>query len=235
MKTIIQILKKIKFNFTRTSYSQAGEDAIVRYLFNDYGLKSITYLDLGTNIPDYCNNTYWFYKNKSRGVCVEADSSLIENIKKSRPRDKVINVGVSVSNEKEADFYIFNEPAINTFNKLEADERSISGKYKIIKVNKVPLLNINDIISDNFKSYPDYLSIDIEGLDLDVLKSLNFSIYPIPVICVETCTYSENHIRPKDQTISEFMGTVGYEIYADTYLNTIFINKAWFYFQGKGK
>ena len=73
------------------------------------------------------------------------------------------------------------------------------------------------------------LSLDIEGLDLEVLKSLDFEKYPIPVICVETCTYSENHIRPKDKTILEFVMSKGYEVYADTYINTIFVNKAWFY------
>ena len=229
IKRIIALLKKIKFNYTQTSYSQAGEDAIIRYLFNDYGKQTIKYLDLGTNTPDYCNNTYWFYKHKSRGVCVEADSSLIDKIKKIRPGDKVINAGVSVSIRGKADFYIFNESAINTFNKQEADERASSGRYKLVKVNQVELININDIIKNNFSTYPDFLSIDIEGLDLEVLRSLNYEKFPIPVICVETCNYSENHIRPKEKLISEFMLTQGYEIYADTYLNTIFVNKNWFY------
>lgn len=211
------------------SYSQAGEDAVIRFLFNDFGVRTIQYLDLGTNIPDDGNNTFLFYKDGSRGVCVEADSSLIDKIQKVRPQDKIINAGVSVSEEKEADFYIFNEPSINTFNKTEAEERTSSGNYKIERVAKVPLININDLLKDNFQNYPHLISIDIEGLDLEVLKSLNYDLYPVPVICVETCTYSENHIRPKDTTIAAFMTTKGYEVYADTYINTIFVNKKWFY------
>jgi len=96
-------------------------------------------------------------------------------------------------------------------------------------VVKVPLININKIIKENFTAFPDFLSIDIEGLDLDVLKSLDFDQFPIPVICVETCTYSEDHIRPKDYSIAEFVISKGYEVYADTYINTIFVNKDWFY------
>lgn len=211
------------------SYSQAGEDAILRFLFQDFGVKKIEYLDLGTNIPDHGNNTYLFYRNNSRGVCVEADGSLINKIKTTRPGDKVINAGVSVSADKEADFYIFNEPSINTFDKEEAEYRSSFGNYKIVQVVKVPLININDLIKNNFNTYPDLLSIDIEGLDLAVLQSLDYANYPIPVICVETCTYSENHIRPKDWSIQEFMLTKDYEVYADTYINTIFVNKSWFY------
>ena len=118
---------------------------------------------------------------------------------------------------------------MNTFNKKEAEQRVASGKFKIINTVKVPLTNINSIIKENFSSFPDLLSIDIEGLDLDVLKTLDYRKYPIPVICVETCTYSENHIHPKDKSIAEFMESKGYEVYADTYINTIFVNKEWFY------
>lgn len=213
----------------RTCYSQAGEDIILKFLFNDFGKSHISYLDLGTNKPDVDNNTFLFYQEGCRGVCVEADNSLIANIKNVRPEDKIINAGVSVSGDKEADFYIFDIPEINTFNKEEAEYRSSFGTYKIVKVVRMPLVTINDLIENNFDRYPDLLSIDIEGMDLIVLKSLDFHRFPIPVICVETCTYSENHIRPKDHSIAEFILTQGYEIYADTYINTIFVNKNWFY------
>ncbi|MBK8609148.1 MAG: hypothetical protein IPL84_04185 [Chitinophagaceae bacterium] len=42
------------------SYSQAGEDAVIKFLFNDFGKRKIEYLDLGTNLPDHYNNTYLF-------------------------------------------------------------------------------------------------------------------------------------------------------------------------------
>ena len=234
IQKIKTLIKKIVYSIVPPpniclSYSQAGEDAILRYLFNDYGTKKISYLDIGTNVPNHGNNTYLFYENKSNGVCVEADSSLIDNIKKIRPKDIVINAGVSIGNETEADFYIFNEPSINTFDKTEAEYRAGFGNYKIIRIAKVPLVTINSLIKNHFKNYPDLISLDIEGLDLDVLKSLDFILYPVPVICVETCKYSENHIRPKDLAIAEFMATKGYEVYADTYINTIFVNKTWFY------
>lgn len=215
--------------FVQQYYSQAGEDIILQFLFKDYGKRTITYLDIGTNSPDHSNNTYLFYKNKSTGVCVEADETLIDIIKKVRPHDKVICAGVSVSDELEADFYVFDEPAISTFDKKEAEYRESFGRNRIQKIIKVPLVKVNSLIKDNFDTYPDLLSIDVEGLDKSILESLDFSKYPIPVICVETCTYSENHIRPKDLSISVFMLSKGYEVYADTYVNTIFVNKKWFY------
>ena len=234
---LLKFLKKIKLLlfpkqitiWQRNSYSQVGEDVILSFLFADKKVTSINYLDIGTNMPSDCNNTYLFYMRGFRGVCVEADRSLIPAIQQLRPNDKVINAGVSVSGDSTADFYIFNLKGINTFDKAEAEKRGSSGIYRIEEVVKVPLVNINKLIKDNFTTYPDLLSIDIEGLDLAVLKSLDFGSYPIPVICVETCTYSENHVRPKDLSIGEFIISKGYEIYADTYVNTIFVNKIWFY------
>ncbi|MBX7174441.1 MAG: FkbM family methyltransferase [Pyrinomonadaceae bacterium] len=215
------------------SFSQAGEDAILRFLFKEKGLHYISYLDIGTNSPNSCNNTYLFYRDGSRGVCVEANKALIPKIKEIRPQDVILNVGISLENDKDADFYIFNLDGISTFDKEEAKNRETTGTNKIIEVAKVPLFNINSVIKNNFSTFPDLISIDIEGLDLPVLKTLDFEKYAIPVICVETCVYSETHVRPKDTTISEFMLTKGYEVYADTYINTIFVNKEWFYSANK--
>ncbi len=212
-----------------TSFSQAGEDAIVDFLFFDYGITHPTYLDVGTNFPDKYNNTFRFYQRGCTGVCVEADSTLIPAIKKKRSRDKVIHAGVSVTEMTQADFYIFNHKGINTFSKTEAEQRAKSPENKILKIAKVDLVSINQIIADHFDTHPHFLSLDIEGLDLQVLQSLNFNKYPIPVLCVETCTFSNNHIRPKDASVANYLGTVGYEVYADTYINTIFVNKNWFY------
>jgi FkbM family methyltransferase len=236
---IKRILRKVKHTvFPKpaiireyNSYSQAGEDAVLAFLFADKKLDSVSYLDIGTNTPDDCNNTYLLYKKGNRGVRVEADKTLIPDIRNKRPDDKVINAGVAVSDADVADFYIFNIKGLNTFDKEEAERRQSHGTYQINEVVKVPLVNINNIIKENFETYPDFLSIDIEGLDLDVLKSLDFNQYPVPVICVETCIYSENHIRPKDHSIAAFVLSQGYEVYADTYINTIFVHKKWFYNQ----
>jgi len=234
IRKIKDIIRKIVYSIikppvvSRASYSQAGEDAILSFLFADYGKFQIEYLDLGTNAPVSSNNTYKFYTRGSRGVCVEADASLIEEIKRVRPQDVVINAGVAPEGG-EADFYLFDIPAMSTFDKKEAEYRVSQGVRKIIRTIKVPLVTINELIENNFSTFPDLLSLDIESLDLDVLKTLDFIAYPIPVIVVETCTYSENHIRPKDRSIIDFMLTKDYEVYADTYVNTIFVNKKWFY------
>jgi len=227
--------KKIIFRFINPpwniSYSQAGEDAVIDFLFSELGLKTPSYLELGVHSPDMGNNTYRFYLRGSRGVLVEADKTLISAIKAKRPDDNILNIGVGVSDEADADFFIFDVQGLNTFSKEEAYKRN-EGTYKIKEIVKVPLISINRIIEENFKTLPDFLSIDIEGLDLQVLKTLDFQKFPVPVICAETCQYSENHVKPKDKSIENFLLSKGYFVYADTYLNTFFVNEKWFYSQG---
>jgi len=226
---LLSLLGKSEYSVDLSSFSQAGEDAVLRFLFKDYPLplSSVTYLDIGIRNPVYGSNTFLFYYAGSSGVCVDADATFIPLVREVRPRDKVLNVAVSDSTDTEGTFY-FMESGGSTLDKDEADRRTSLGTAAIGAVLKVPFVNINDLIRQNFDTYPTLLSIDIEGMDLPVLKSLDLAAYPIPVICVETCMYSETHVRPKDPTIAEFLMTNGYEIYADTYVNTIFVNTKWF-------
>ncbi len=201
---------------------------IVKFLFDGKGISRPSYLDLGTNQPSWGNNTYLFYLCGSCGVCVEADESLTAEISRIRPRDKVLNLGVGFDLKTEADFYIFDQPAINTFDRDQALLRTESGVHKIIKVSRVKLEPISEIISKYCEGIPDFLSLDIEGLDYVALCSLDLGKFPIPVICVETCNYSEDFEKQKEKPIFIYMESAGYFPYADTYVNTIFVNKSWF-------
>lgn len=209
------------------TFSQAGEDVCIDFLLHQLNIYSPNYLEIGVCNPIIGSNTYLFYKRGAKGVLVEADRSQIEIIKKNRPNDKVVNAGVSSMGNSEAEFYIFENKGYNTFAKEEALQREIAGA-KIIKVEKVQMQSVNSIIGNNFTSPPDLLSIDIEGLDYEVLAGLDSEKYPIPIICAETCCFSETHIKLKNKSILDLMEKKGYMVYADTYINTIFVNKKWF-------
>lgn len=229
---IICLIITPRYLHEQSTFSQAGEDVILKFLFSDCGLNlsNISYLDIGARHPTNGSNTFLFYTKGSRGVCVDADKESIPLIKKLRPRDKVLNVGISDNKKKSGNLY-FVEGGGSTLSKEEFKNRK--GKENSEKGNmiEISLLDINTLIKKTFKTHPILLTIDIEGMDLPVLKTLNFKKYPIPVICAETCSFSENYIRPKDSSIARYLISKGYEIYADTYVNTIFVNKKWFYKQ----
>ena len=227
---VMHVLGRPEYPVDLSSYSQAGEDAVLRFLFKDYplALRDVSYLDIGVRHPVFSSNTFLFYCAGASGVCVDADATFIDLVREMRPRDKVLNVAITDGSETEGTFY-FMAGGGSTLDKAEAEQREALGTAKILDVLKVPFVNINTLLDQHFDRTPVLLSIDIEGMDLRVLKSLNFAKHPIPVICVETCRYSETRVHPKDPAIGEFLITKGYEAYADTYVNTIFVNKDWFY------
>ena len=216
----------------KASYSQTGEDIIVEYLFESLKIKKPTYLEIGTNQPKICNNTYNFYLKGCKGVCIEPDFDMYKVIKKARPKDTVLNVGIGLNIEDRAEFYLF--PGLlngwSTFSKEEANLRKVDSGIDY-QIKHVPLKNINEIINSNFDSYPNFISLDVEGLDLEILESLNFDKYKPEVICVETITFGYlNNTETKINSINEFMISKGYAVYADTHINTIFCRKELFNF-----
>ena len=210
----------------KPSYSQMGEDLIARYYFDTVGIKTPTYLEVGTNQPMMCNNTFFFYRNHSYGVCVEPDASMIETIKNARPRDTVLNVGIGVTEAKDVPYYAF--PGWrNGWNTFSAEEASIREAESGIRpeVKQVPIRSINSVIAEHFKKAPNFISIDVEGMDLEILQSLNFDLYNPDLICTETITFSTDNTGRKTSETHQFMESKGYFVYADTHINTLFSKK----------
>jgi FkbM family methyltransferase len=232
-----RLVHKIVNNFivpkAQLSYSQFGEDLILGQLFYRLGIKYPTYLDIGANEPKFISNTYYFYQRGSKGVLVEPNPYLFKKLQKARSKDIVVNCGIGFSEKADADFFMFPNYAngLSTFSKTEAEHwQNVGmkglGKIPIEKTIKMPLVPINKIFEQNFKNEtPNFISLDVEGLDLEILKSINFSKYKPDVICVETLKYNEHQETYKDNEIIEFMLSKDYVIYADTRVNTIFCKK----------
>lgn len=223
---ILHLLNQIRIErlSKRTSYSQCGEDLIISNIFSSLKILKPRYLDIGANHPASLNNTYYFYLRGSRGVCVEPDPSVFKQLKHWRTKDVCLNVGVGVDNQKEADFYIMSTNLLNTFSKDTAQEYQRYGTYKIKKIIKIPLLKINDIVKQYLSDSVNLISIDIEGLELEVLQTFDFVIRP-EVFCIETLSYSENKLEQKNREVIDYMIDNGYFVYADTYINTVFVDK----------
>lgn len=212
----------------KISYSQFGEDLLVEYVLSAIARKTNpSYLDIGTNDPVHGNNTYLFYIKGSRGVCIEPDPAIYEKIRAKRNKDIVLHAGINIGTATEGILYIF--PAgytgWNTFSKEEAVNRQHESGIAYTESEKIPFLAINDVIAKYFDSCPDFISIDVEGLDFAILQNLDFDKYKPLVICVETISFSTANKGEKRNDITGFVLSKGYIIYADTYVNTIFVRQ----------
>ena len=230
MNLIDRVKAKIGYAPTKkdakTSYSQCGEDLIVDFVFEQLQQSEITYLDIGAHHPTYINNTAFFYKNGQSGVCVEPDPFLFKTIQKKRPKDTCLNVGIGGGDSSsKADFYILSEKTLNTFSKAEADRCVSYGNKKIEQIIQLPLVPVNDIVKKYFDPCPDFVSLDVEGYDIVILKSFDFEKYRPKVWCIETLVYTEDKTEEKIKETIEYMLSKDYLVYADTYINTIFVDK----------
>lgn len=218
--------------YRKTSYSQSGEDLIIDFIFKAIGMDSPVYLDIGAHHPFYLSNSALLYEQGSRGICIEPDPVLFKEIQKKRKRDICLNVGIGMGREAEADFYLMSSPTLNTFSKEEAT-KYLSLGYTIKEIIKTPLKNINSIIDECLDGSPDFVSIDVEGLDYGILKSIDFEKYRPKVLCIETVSTSGDRNNELSRKIKEYMLEKEYVEHSCTHINTIYVaakvweNRAW--------
>lgn len=218
-----------KYNpYAKLSYSQCGEDLIVQYIFNLRKVLKPTYLDIGANHPYSISNTALFYKKGCRGINIEANPKLLNLYKFHRSGDINLNIGIS-NKESELDFYIMTDNTLSTFSSSEADEMIRNGK-EVKEVKKIKLITISKVLDNYFDGvFPDFLSIDVEGMDLQILRTINFEKSSPKVICVEAANYSSNGSGSRRDDLIEFLISSGYYEYANTNLNAIMVKKEfWF-------
>lgn len=230
MKKIIKSLipsSLLSRRHAKISYSQHGEDLLVQFALDRYGIKSdIKYLDIGANHAFVLSNTYRLYKEGGTGILVEPDPSLCKDLKRMRPRDNVLNIGIGFNQSVEiGKLYIMSASVLNTFSEEEAKRINEVGKYHIVDVLDIPLVPINILMEEFNLDLPNFVSLDTEGLDLKILESFDFTRYRPQVFCVETLEYREDGKENKLPGINALFKSNDYFVFADTYINTIYVDR----------
>lgn len=214
------------WQFAQPSFAQQGEDAILKSIFeNHLKIEKPSYIDIGAYHPAYSNNTFLMYLQGSRGVLVEPNPAYTALLRDGRPGDTVLNIGIGITDETEADFYVFDEHSqLNTFSKEWADKYVAEYGTGILKeVVKMPLVTINRVLEEHFHAAPHIFSIDVEGLDYEILKTLDFERFRPSLFCVETGVFGSFN---ENEGIPALMAKQGYVMRANTFTNSIFIDEA---------
>lgn len=207
----------------RQSFAQQGEDIVLYHLLHDWmRLESPTYLDIGAADPIQSSNTYLLYCTGSRGVLVEPNPACVAEIRKHRPGDLVVQAGIGPGEAGEADYYVIRgTPTLNTFSPEQvAMYRKGSPQDPVEKVVKMPLVPVNRLITECLGRAPDLLSIDVEGLDLDILRTLDFATYRPGAIIAETIVM--NGGGSDNTAIAGLLISKGYVVRGGSLYNTIF-------------
>src|SRR5574341_369181 len=176
----------------RLSFAQQGEDIVLYHVLHDLlRLSAPTYVDIGAADPVNGNNTYLLYCTGGHGVLVEPNPAYVEQLRLRRPKDVVVAAGVGVGTEREGDYYVIRgRPPLNTFSpKVVETLRPELGSDLVERVVTMPLVPVNELIKTHLGKAPDLLSIDVEGLDLDILRTLDFEALRPGAIVAETIKF----------------------------------------------
>jgi len=201
------------------SFSQSGEDILSLYALRRLGIELPSYIDIGANHPVKFSNTYPFYLLGGCGTNIEPDPEMAALIRRERPRDETLNVGAAKT-RGELEFFLMAQSAFNTFSKAEAEEVQRASGIAIRKTVRVPVIDVGALLRDR-AFCPDFMNVDVEGMDMEILASIDWEKTRPGVVCVESVDYATQQKRPE---VTDFMRAKDFRAYADTFLNTIYID-----------
>jgi FkbM family methyltransferase len=192
---------KTKFQGNSDLHSQLYEDYILSYIFKDK--TSGLFVDVGTNYPDQSNSTHYFSIRGWKGINIEPNKKLFQLITKSRPND--INLNLAVSNEKgKASFYIVTDA--NEVSSLDSSVQDLF-KDKNVVVEEVEVDTLTNIFDNNKIGVNDidFIKIDVENKEKEVLEGLDLKKFRPKVLVLETVSPSNfySHVSFEDMIIEQ--------------------------------
>jgi len=214
---LLNMYNAIFTDYSQKIYSQEGEELILRKLFNQN--ERGFYIDIGAHHPKRFSNTYYFYKNGWCGINIEARPESKKLFDRVRPFDINLEQAIA-SEEKELIYYMFNEPALNGFSLPNVLRLKDHATYKVINEIKLHTQRLDKLLEIHLK--PDqiinFMSIDVEGLDYDVIISNDWERFKPLIVLVEDSKFDFK----SGSIISDFLESYNYRIFARTFNTSFF-------------
>jgi FkbM family methyltransferase len=173
------------FPIGRLSYSQEGEDLVLARILGELKIATGFFVDIGAHHPNRYSNTYYFYRRGWRGINVDALPGTKKLFERMRSRDITIECGVGLQ-QNVLTYFAFNEPALNTFSEEEAKKKE-HPPYRIVGTFQIPVVTLRQILDDYLPCgvQIDFMTIDAEGFDHEIISSNDWSLYRPRVVLVE--------------------------------------------------
>ena len=175
------IYLKNNFFFKKKSYSMDKEDLVIEGYFKNKN-KGF-YVDVGCYHPLQRNNTMLLYQKGWRGINIDISDFSIKLFKFLRPDD--FNLNVAVSN-KEGEIDMFFQKKLSQLSTIKENSAKKAFQGNILN-QKILSRKLTSILDEcKYKDQKiDFLNIDAEGADFEVLQSLDFNKYSPELICIE--------------------------------------------------
>ena len=188
------------------SFSQAGEDMILRHLIGS-GKMDGFYVDVGAFDPVQLSNTYFFYTHGWRGINIDARPGSRSLFEKVRPRDINVEVGISTS-AGELTYYVVGEHS--PMNSVSREFLNHVGMLdKVTREIRVPVLPLADVLERHLPTGQaiDFMTVDVEGHDLEALQSNDWDQFRPRFLVVE-----DIHAAGDAPPLVAFLRSRGYDV-----------------------
>jgi FkbM family methyltransferase len=208
-------LPRSTYSHFSISFAQEGEDGVLQRLFERKAAGF--YVDVGSHHPQRFSNTYRFYLSGWNGINIDPLPGSKARFDALRQRDINLELGISDSTG-ELSYYSFEEPALNTFDPKVAASRD----SRLISKDRIQVLRLSDVLDRHLPPNQkiDFLTIDVEGLDLQVLRSNDWSRYRPAYVLAESLGMRDVY-QVINSDLHSYMRSQGYSLYAKC-VNTLF-------------
>jgi FkbM family methyltransferase len=202
------------------SFAQEGEDRILISWLSD--VPSGYYVDIGAHHPTRFSNTALLYESGWHGLNVDPRPGTKELFGELRPRDQAVEVAIG-SAAGQFEYFIFDDQALNTLSRERADSLTASTGYQLVRSVLVPVMTLAEVLEEHVPAGQsiDFMNVDVEGLDLAVLASNDWSRFRPVHLLVEDIGFTRLDEASKAATV-QLLGPLGYVPIAKTLRSVFF-------------
>jgi len=222
-RSVADRLRFAPWRLKKYRYSFEGEDILAGFLLAEHVTGRVgRYVDVGSNHPMHNSNTFMFYRQGWRGLCVDPTPGFAKDFARLRPRDRFIEAGVGPDGVM--DFYRFSESQYNTFSPQLAERHRQDGHagQSPIRVPIRPLMSLLDEASIPPESV-DLFSLDVEGHEMAVLSGIDWTRFTPHVVIAEVFAASVADLL--NDPVNLFLEGAGYVAASKLHNSAIYVRR----------
>lgn len=219
------INSKKGYRHSEITSSFFGEDILINRLLKTKSCG--IYIDVGCNHPIDGSNTFRLYSDGWTGLTIDPNPIFATAFRRYRPRDIHVTAGIAVE-PGSMTYHMFDPDVFNTFSESQASEMIAQGRCKLGE-KTVPCLRLEDVVATYLpNSSIDILNVDCEGMDLEVLQSLNLAVNrPIAIIIEDTGGLEALRDGKERSELDKFLRKNSYSPIAQSAWSAIFVANDW--------